>query len=68
MEIGPVVSDKKIFTFFNIDNRENKPRPLATMFFWLIEMARTILVEDHQRNISAKLYGNRSSGFWQEDF
>ena len=31
-------------------------------------MAWTILVEDHQRNISAKLYWNRSSGFWQEDF
>ena len=26
------------------------------------------LVEDHQRSISAKLYWNRSSGFWQEDF
>ena len=31
-------------------------------------MAWTILVEDHQRNISAKLYWNRSSGFSQEDF
>ena len=31
-------------------------------------MAWTIFVEDHQRNISAKLYGNRSSGFGQEDF
>ena len=31
-------------------------------------MVWTILVEDHQRNISAKLYGNRSNGFWQEDF
>ena len=31
-------------------------------------MAWTILVEGHQRNISAKLYGNWSSGFWQEDF
>ena len=28
----------------------------------------TILVESHQRNISAKLYWNRSGGFWQEDF
>ena len=36
--------------------------------FWRIQMARTILVEDHQSNISAKLYGNQSSGFWQEDF
>ena len=38
------------------------------MFFWQIQMAWTILVEDHQRNISAKLYGNWSSGFGQEDF
>ena len=38
------------------------------MFFWRIQMVRTILVEDHQRNISAKLYGNRSNGFGQEDF
>ena len=30
-------------------------------------MAWTILVEDHQRNISAKLYWNRSSGFWRTD-
>ena len=44
------------------------PPPLAAMFFGRIQMAWTILVEDHQRNISAKLYVNRSSGFWQEDF
>ena len=31
-------------------------------------MAWTILVQNHQRNISAKLYSNWSSGFWQEDF
>ena len=31
-EIGPVVSDKKIFKVFYI-YRENKPRPLAAMFF-----------------------------------
>ena len=31
-------------------------------------MAWTILVEDHQRNVFAKLYWNRSSGFGQEDF
>ena len=31
-------------------------------------MAWKILVEDYQRNISAKLYWNWSSGFWQEDF
>ena len=28
-------------------------------------MAWTILVEGHQRNSSAKLYGNLSSGFWE---
>ena len=33
-EIGPVVSDKKIFKVFYI-YRENKPRPLAAMFFSL---------------------------------
>ena len=33
-EIGPVVSDKKIFQVFYKDIcRENKPRPLAAMFF-----------------------------------
>ena len=31
-------------------------------------MAWTTMVEDHQRNISAKAYDNRFSGFWQEDF
>ena len=33
MEIGPVVSDKKIFKVFYTDISENKPRPLAAMFF-----------------------------------
>ena len=34
MEIGPVVSDKKIFLKFSISiYREIKPRPLAAMFF-----------------------------------
>ena len=32
-EIGPVVSDKKIFQFSIKIYRENKPRPLAAMFF-----------------------------------
>ena len=49
--------------------RENKPRPLAAMFFdeskWLEQSCKRITM---QRNISAKLYGNRSSGFRQEDF
>ena len=31
-------------------------------------MAWTILVENHQRNTSAKLYRNQDSCFWQEDF
>ena len=69
MEIGPVVSDKKIFKVFYADiSGENKPRPPGGHVFWRIRMAWTILVVDHQRNISAKLYRNRSSGFWQEDF
>ena len=38
------------------------------IIFWRIQIAWTILVEDHQSNISAKLYWNRSSGFWQEGF
>ena len=34
IEIDPVVSDKKFFQVFFIDiYRENKPRPLAAMFF-----------------------------------
>ena len=40
MEIGPMVSDKKIFKVFYIDIQfsiqiysENKPRPLMAMFF-----------------------------------
>ena len=32
-EIGPVVSDKKIFQVFYKIYRENKPRPLVAMFF-----------------------------------
>ena len=38
------------------------------MFFWRIQTAWTILVEDHHRNISFKLYPNLSSGYWQEAF
>ena len=56
--------------------RKSKPPPPpppphptpGSHVFWRIQMAWTILVEDHLRNISAKLYRNRSSGFWQEDF
>ena len=35
IEIGPLVSAKRIFKVFYIDtyNRENKPCPLAAMFF-----------------------------------
>ena len=68
IEIGPVVSDKKIFKVFYIDNiGQISPAPGGHVF-WRIQTAWNILVEGHQRNISAKLYGNRSSGFWQEDF
>ena len=48
--------------------KENKPRPPGSHVFWQIQMAWTILQKDNQRNISAKLYWNRSSGFGQEDF
>ena len=47
-EIGPVVSDKKNFEVY-IDIQGNKPHPLAAIFF---DKFWTILVEDHQRNIS----------------
>ena len=67
IEIGPVVSDK-IFKFFYIDIRGKQAMPPGGHVFWRIQMAWIILVEDHQRNISAKLYGNRASGFGQEDF
>ena len=68
-EICPVVSDKKIFFKFSIKiYRENKPHPLAAMFFdkskWLEQSWYRIT----KRNISAKSYSNWSSGFWQEDF
>ena len=62
MEIGPVVSDKKILNF---SIKIYKPRPPGSLVFWQIQMAWTILQQDHQRNISAKSYGNRSSGFWR---
>ena len=56
---------------FYIDNWENKLCPLEQWIFQSKPDKKnglTILVEDHQRNISAKLYGNGSSGFGQEDF
>ena len=68
MEIGPVVSDKKILKFSIQIYSENKPRPLAAMFFDKSKWLEQSWLQDHQRNISTKLYGNRSSGFGQEDF
>ena len=68
IEIDPMVSDKKIFKVFYIDIEEKLAPTPGGHVFWRIQMAWTILVEDHQRNISAKLYWNRSSDFWQEDF
>ena len=69
MEISPVVSDKKIFKVFYIVINIGKISPdPGGHVFWQIQMASTILVQDHQRNIFAKLYWNRSSGFGQEDF
>ena len=62
-EIGPVVSDKKIFQVFYKDiYRENKPHPLAAMFFDNPNGLNNLGTES-QRNISAKLYSNWSSGF-----
>ena len=68
MEIGPVVSDKKIFKVFYIDIQGKYALPPGGHGFWGIQMAWTIFIEDHQRNISAKLYWNQSSDFGQEDF
>ena len=68
IEIGPVVSDKKIFLSFLYRYIGKISPPPGGHVFWRIQKAWTILVEDHQRNISAKLYWNRSSGFWQDDF
>ena len=65
IEIGPFVYGKKIFKVFYIDTYIGKISPAM---FWRIQTAWTILVEDHQKNISAKLYGNRSSVLGQDDF
>ena len=47
----------------------NKLLSVAAMFFWQINTAWTILVrEGYQETISAKLYWNESSDFWQEEF
>ena len=63
-----MVSDKKIFKVFYIDNiGKISPAPWRP-FFLTNPNGLNILVEDHQRNIPAKLYGNQSSGFRQEDF
>ena len=64
-EIGPVVSDKKIFSF--LYRYIGNPTPGGHVF-WRIMTTWTILVKDYKRNIPAKLYWNRFSGFWQEDF
>ena len=61
-----MVSDKKFIKVFKI-YKENKPHPLVSMFFDKSRLLK-ILVESHQGNIFAKLYWNRSSGFWQENF
>ena len=45
-----------------------KPCPLAVMLLTHHEGLNWIFIEGHQRNISAKLYWNRSSSFWQKDF
>ena len=54
MEIGPVVSDKKIFKVSLQIYRENKPRPLAAMFFdkskWLEQSCKRITKETFLQN------------------
>ena len=44
------------------------PHSSHVFFFFLTHHDNKILKEGHQRNISAKLYWNWSSGFWQKDF
>ena len=70
IEIGPVVSDKKIFKVFYIAIKPYPPTAIFFFFFffWRIMTAWKNLIEGHQRNILAKLNWNRFSGFWQEDF
>ena len=69
IEIGPLVSDKKIFKVFYIDTYIGKISPAPWWPCFLMNPnGLNILVEDHQKNISAKLYGNRSSGLGQDDF
>ena len=49
----------------------HSPPPPAAMFFFLFDASwrlDLILKEGHQRSISAKLYWNWSSRFWQNDF
>ena len=42
--------------------------PSGHVFFKHHDGLNWILKEGHQRNKSAKLYWNQSSGFWQNDF
>ena len=44
------------------------PTPQRPCFFMHHDGLNWILKEGHQRKISAKLYWNWSSGFWQKDF
>ena len=54
MEISQAVSDKKILKVFYIDCRENKPRPLAAIFFdeskWLEQSWKRITKETFLQN------------------
>ena len=53
-----MVSVKKIFKVFYIDKQGALP-PGGHVFWW-IKTAWTLLLEGYQRNISVKLYWNRS--------
>ena len=69
IEIGPLVSAKKIFKVFYIDTYIGKisPAPWRPSFLTNPNGLNN-LGKGSQKNISAKLYGNRSSGLGQDDF
>ena len=57
---------RRFFKFSIKIYRENKPHPRAAMFFDNPNGLNNLGTES-QRNNSAKLYSNWSSGFWQEE-
>ena len=53
--MGPLFSDKKIFKVFYMDILGKYASSPGSHVFWWI-MTSIILVEDHQKKISPKLY------------